>query len=376
MHRLFALSLLVGIAAVAPAAADGVAGVALTALGLWNVGGLLGVTVVLGVLVGCAARSTTPARAGRWLALVVAAALVTYPLVATGPGIPWVAHLLPVAAVACGLSWPPAPAGLAVTGLMLAQGYAQWASTWETSATAALLDALVTASIASAVILPATAIRSWAGKVHAARDAAHAAAARSEITRAGEAESTWWDGTIHDDILALLTEAGRATRAADLELLAPRAQRVAERLAARTGHERRAVGDLTEELTHAIRSICPTTTFDVTLTAEAAPVRADVAEAVVSAASEAARNAVRHAWPAGWAGARELLVTVQGTSDGLAVTLSDNGVGFTRVPPGRLGLTVSVVERVKAVGGTASWSSTPGAGTTVALWCPDGGGRQ
>jgi signal transduction histidine kinase len=53
--------------------------------------------------------------------------------------------------------------------------------------------------------------------------------------------------------------------------------------------------------------------------------------------------------------------------------ISDDGRGFDAdaVPADRLGLRVSIRERVDAVGGSASVRSTPGGGTVVVLeWAP------
>jgi signal transduction histidine kinase len=55
------------------------------------------------------------------------------------------------------------------------------------------------------------------------------------------------------------------------------------------------------------------------------------------------------------------------------LTVADDGVGFDPATPGlrarRLGLT-SMEERARALGGTLSIESAPGAGTTVRLEVP------
>jgi signal transduction histidine kinase len=69
---------------------------------------------------------------------------------------------------------------------------------------------------------------------------------------------------------------------------------------------------------------------------------------------------------------RAVVVRTTGGS-GVTVTVEDDGVGFDpeAVEPGRLGVRVSIIERMVAVGGRASVESAPGSGTTVRLsWEP------
>jgi hypothetical protein len=104
-----------------------------------------------------------------------------------------------------------------------------------------------------------------------------------------------------------------------------------------------------------------------------------VARAVIEAAAEAVRNSVRHGRPDGSAP----MVTV-GVHSGQApgsvrVEIRDDGRGFRpdAVPPGRLGLQVSVFGRMRAVGGRAEVASGPGQGTTVVLsWPADADGDE
>ncbi|MEV6643705.1 ATP-binding protein [Amycolatopsis sp. NPDC051371] len=90
---------------------------------------------------------------------------------------------------------------------------------------------------------------------------------------------------------------------------------------------------------------------------------ASAALALVRAAEEALRNAERHS------GADSVAVRLSAVPAGVAVTITDDGSGFdpASVPPARRGVRGSVVERMRAAGGTAEISSSPGAGTTVTL---------
>ncbi|WP_439379059.1 sensor histidine kinase [Amycolatopsis lexingtonensis] len=93
---------------------------------------------------------------------------------------------------------------------------------------------------------------------------------------------------------------------------------------------------------------------------------AAAALALVRAAEEALRNAERHS------GAQSVTVRLAPVPGGVEVTVADGGVGFEpgEVPSSRRGVRGSVVERMRAAGGTAEVASRPGAGTTVRLrWC-------
>ena len=58
---------------------------------------------------------------------------------------------------------------------------------------------------------------------------------------------------------------------------------------------------------------------------------------------------------------------------GLRISIRDDGCGFdfARVAPGRLGVRVSIIDRLQLIGGHAEVLTAPGRGTTVLLeWCP------
>jgi signal transduction histidine kinase len=88
---------------------------------------------------------------------------------------------------------------------------------------------------------------------------------------------------------------------------------------------------------------------------------------VLRIAQEALQNALRHA------SASRVDVTLRAHDGHLSVAVADDGVGFDPEEPGlrsrRLGLT-SMEERARALGGTLSIESRPGAGTTIVLEVP------
>ncbi|HLU63730.1 MAG TPA: ATP-binding protein, partial [Protaetiibacter sp.] len=95
-----------------------------------------------------------------------------------------------------------------------------------------------------------------------------------------------------------------------------------------------------------------------------------VGEAVYSAAVQAMVNSLQHA------GTARRWVVVRGGSSEVTVEVGDDGCGFDpdAVPTERLGVRVSILERVASVGGSAVIDTAPGTGTVVALrWPVDAG---
>jgi signal transduction histidine kinase len=89
-----------------------------------------------------------------------------------------------------------------------------------------------------------------------------------------------------------------------------------------------------------------------------------VASAVTEAMLQAIVNSQQHA---GSKVERELYL--KGHRGGFKVVVKDNGRGFrmSRVPKNRLGVRVSIIERLENVGGRAFIDSRPGAGTSIIL---------
>ena len=86
--------------------------------------------------------------------------------------------------------------------------------------------------------------------------------------------------------------------------------------------------------------------------------------ALAEAVGEAVRNSVGHAGPDA-----ECAVLVE-IGDALRVTVADDGVGFDpgAVPPERLGIEVSIRQRLRELpGAQARLRSAPGEGTTVQM---------
>lgn len=199
------------------------------------------------------------------------------------------------------------------------------------------------------------------------RSTARADAARAEQAALEQAEALDRDRRRRErEYLALLHDTASATFLAVASGAAPDRAAVAgyaaRDLAILTGSDRSA--DTPVDVEAGLRRVLTARALPVTAVWEpVALVPAAVALALVRAAEEALRNAERHS------GAESVSLRLFPVPDGVAVTITDAGVGFdpSRVPAARRGVRGSVVERMSAAGGTAEVRSSPGAGTTVTL---------
>jgi len=91
----------------------------------------------------------------------------------------------------------------------------------------------------------------------------------------------------------------------------------------------------------------------------------DTLTQVVLAAREAMTNAAKHAQT------EEIAVYAEVEGDGISVFVRDRGIGFDpAAPTGRRGLADSVEGRMRRAGGSATITSSPGAGTEIELRLP------
>ncbi|MEW1962504.1 hypothetical protein AB0269_08610 [Microbacterium sp. NPDC077644] len=172
---------------------------------------------------------------------------------------------------------------------------------------------------------------------------------------------------VHDEVLATLAFAARATTEM-LPVLAAQAHRARAALAAlATPHTgtvtvsafRSELQDLAR--THGAEFV------EEDADEQSAEVPADVAAAMTGAAEQALINAQVHAPES------ESSLTLTHDGDGFRVAVSDDGPGFDKhdVTPGRLGIAVSILARLRSVGGLAEVHTELGRGVVVdTSWQP------
>lgn len=305
--------------------------------------------------------------------------LVTWPLAVTDAAAlagqrpsPWL--WITVGAVLVVLAAPPVVAAVYVVLLPPVFAVARIAT--ETGSAevvqAALLDAVYLLVVDVVVLVLVLVLRESAASVDAAQSRALERYEGAVRQHAREVERSRVDALVHDEVLATLLAASRANSAADRALAVSMARSaIAELTAAETSDPDEASAVPLAELAERLRDVAATLSEPVSVTVTnlgGVELPLTTAEAVYSAAVQALVNSQQHAgrhvprW-----------LTVTGSEDGAVVEIGDRGRGFDikGVPPERLGVRVSIIERVAAAGGRADIESHPDSGTVVRLrWIP------
>ena len=302
--------------------------------------------------------------------------LVTLPLVsdATFSAVrrPWTETLVPVAVVGCALlsrSWSRVCA--AGVALVLLHAGLQLGDDWDISLITVISDALFNVTVLSMFLAVILALSNANDQLRIEASQTASSYVRARATEQLSRHNARWDALLHDQVLAALETIARA-RTGDEARTAARAA-AGELLAGPSGGELDAAS-LRDELIQAVLSTYPLADTQFPRTdAEAVPVPAHVAQALVMGVSEALRNVARHAYPAHEPG--PAVVELVHDDRCVRICVQDRGRGFRRnqVRPTSFGLALSIENRMDAVGGRGRVSSVPGSGTTVDLsWTPGG----
>ncbi|WP_121671446.1 sensor histidine kinase [Mycetocola manganoxydans] len=235
-----------------------------------------------------------------------------------------------------------------------------------THADIAVQDALYGTMIGLVILVLITMFRNAARAVDEARSAAFLRYDEAVRRHALEAERIEVDALVHDTVLASLQAAERASMPEQARAAVAMASDAISKLAALEGPvadpgQRITIGWLVDVLRqHAVHLETP---FEITLRgSDAHSIPFPVAESLYLAAAQAMTNSIQHA---GDTGGRSVAVEVEDAV--VHVCVRDEGVGFdtAAVDADRLGLRVSIIERVVAAGGSVDLRSRPGAGTVV-----------
>lgn len=185
-----------------------------------------------------------------------------------------------------------------------------------------------------------------------------------------EAQRSQLDAVIHDHVMTALVAAARSTGAHDAHVTGLANQAIAH-VHAHAGTPAGAgwltPGSVQQLLTEAAHSVGPTAQVVAEVDPGAALIPQAAARALAQAAREAVLNAEKHA------DADRITITLRigqaAAGAQVRVEVRDDGVGFdtAAVSARRLGIRVSLRERMRAVGGDAVVSSSPGDGTAVVL---------
>jgi signal transduction histidine kinase len=238
----------------------------------------------------------------------------------------------------------------------------------------AALDAIYAIILGGAILVIVTMLRQAASGVDAAQSTALEKYSNAVREHAMEVERVQVDAIVHDSVLTTLLSTASATTLDERALAASMARDAIGHL-----HAAEAVDpdDQTlielARLTRRIEAAVAAFSSGFTVTesgVDTQTVPVHVAEALYSATVQAMVNSMQHA--GGPEIARSL--TIEGGEDTtiVTVTIADAGTGFdpATVPSERLGLRVSIAERLANVGGAALVRSRRGEGTSISLSWP------
>ncbi|MCJ1713391.1 sensor histidine kinase [Curtobacterium sp. VKM Ac-2922] len=309
-------------------------------------------------------------------ALLFVVALFTWPATVVDPldpgKAPWPWWFCNVGTIAAAIGMAPwratvynvvVPAGYVVIRMLPAGGGLGF--------TRALLDGVYVAILGGAGLVIIVVLRRAAAAVDTAQATAVRRYADAIRAHATEVERVQVDSIVHDSVLTTLLSSARADTPDGMQLSARMARNAIDHLGAAAAD---APGDVPPvtlvELRQRIAAGVAALAAPVRVTAApagaaATSLPASVADAIASAALQAAVNSVQHAGDCvdRWVAVRHV------DGDTVRVEVGDDGAGFDvgSIPPERLGVRRSIIERVATAGGVAHIDSAPGAGTRIVL---------
>lgn len=239
----------------------------------------------------------------------------------------------------------------------------------------AILEGVYAIALGGAVLIITTMLRQAASNVDAAQATAIDRYGHAVRQHATEVERVQVDSIVHDSVLTTLISASRA--------YTPEAKALAATMASNAiGHLREAalvspddgtmtrLSSVVDRIGDAAAALASPFEFRVkSVGTRSMPVQA--AEALYSAAVQAMVNSLQHAGEEGitrWVAVRGI------PPGGIEVVVGDTGSGFAldEVPSERLGVRVSIIERIANAGGRAIIQSAPGEGTIISIRWPHG----
>lgn len=320
-------------------------------------------------------RSANAVIAGAYLL-----AMATWPLAVLDPNAddherPWLWFLCTIATAAAAMAfsrwWATvylmvAPAVYGLVRISPSGGDAAW--------DLAALDTVYAILLGGAVLILVNLLRDAAVASDTAQAAALARYTHAVRQHATEIERVQVDSIVHDSVLTTLSSAAKAFSPEAMELSARMARDAIgylEAAAERTpdADQLVRVAEVADRIVQAANS--HSSRFSIRVAdVGAGTVSTMVAEALQAATVQAMANSLQHA---GSAESVRRWLHIEGVgAEGLEIEIGDSGAGFEleAVPPRRLGLRTSILERVANAGGEATVVSQPGMGAVVRLRWP------
>jgi signal transduction histidine kinase len=287
-----------------------------------------------------------------------------------GQASPWLLGVATIGTTLAALAWRMSIAGPAIVVASAFVAVDRVAAGGSGLLVTGLQDALYTLMF-SVVFAALAQVATRSGfQVDAAAAAARGEAVTAASARARLQERSRINALVHDSVLATLLAAGRGDRQS-YPLVRTQARRALTQLSHLQDDSEKTSSlggvDFVWAMQAMTTDIAPGAMFSHEVDTDRA-IPAEVVEAISEASLEALRNSERHAQRAERAVNRSVHVRV--ASSEVEVTVLDDGVGYdqSKVAPTRLGVSVSILERMHwLTGGDARVISLPGVGTRVSL---------
>ncbi|WP_083884508.1 sensor histidine kinase [Nocardia higoensis] len=313
-------------------------------------------------------RDLTPARrAAAGSAVGYAAAAFTWPLAWDGTLLPsdqWMSYMPGLAALAAAVACSPATTLIALVVCLVPVELINYHCRIPELRGVLVPDMMFALAFCLLYVSAALMAMRTGRLLDRTRAQAHAAAAAAASTQARNVQRARYNALMHDWVMSTLLAAARRTDRAEVRRQAELAiakldELEPENVATYPGRAliaslRTAVADVddTVEVSATVREGCEDESYP-----------AEPVQVLGAALAEAVRNSVRHAGP-------DAIRRVQATlaPDRIEVVVTDDGVGFDvdAIAPHRLGVTVSIIGRLRRLpGGEVEVRTSPGAGTTV-----------
>jgi uncharacterized protein YidB (DUF937 family) len=314
------------------------------------------------------------------VSVVYLAALITWPFEVIDPdavssGNHWLYSLLTVGTATAAIAFSTRIAGIYLFAVPLVYGIVRATPAGGgVTPLQACLDVIYAIILGGAVMIIVTMLRQAAASVDNAQATALDRYGHAVRQHATEVERVQVDAIVHDSVLTTLLTAARAYTPEAMALSATNAGNAIEHLHAAAlvvpddGTTVR-LRDVAKRIQDAAALMSPSIELRLRdIGPRSMPVQA--AEAVYSATIQAMVNSLQHA---GKGPTVQRWLSMYGVGiDGIQVEVGDTGAGFmlSTVPTERLGVRVSIIERVAGAGGSAEIDSAPGEGTIVTIRWP------
>jgi len=335
-----------------------------------------------GLLLAVVASITT-----RWVRLVNSYiaiawffAMATWPLAVTGGTFvsdsrPWPWIICTVATAAAAIAWPVWGAVVALVVAPLTYGIVRVTPAGGDGTVALVaLDVIYALILGGTVLIIITMLRQAAASVDLAQSTAIDRYSHAVRQHATEVERVQVDAIVHDSVLTTFLSAARSFGPEAKTLAASMAENAMGYLrdAATTAPDdssRVRMRDLAARIRSAADGLSVQFAYQSGGISDW-DIPSPAAEALYSAAVQSMVNSTQHA---GSGPEVDRWVRVRSApGSGIVVIVGDTGRGFDRrlVPTARIGLRISIVERVSSAGGHVDVVSRPGEGTVITIRWP------